>query len=194
MLQITKKSKRDIIMEQAAALFKEQGYPAVSMNDIADKVGVKAASLYNHIKSKEDILQEICFRFAHEYMTQLNRIAQSEQSISHKIAAIIDLHVTLGTHNAAAIIITNYEWKHLSEPYLSDFKAMRKSYEQTFMDIITEGVAKGVLKGIDPTIVMFTVLSALRWIPFWYNDKRGVTIEDLKTNIKTLILKGLEKE
>ncbi len=194
MLQLAKKSKRDNITEQAAALFKERGYSAVSMNDIADKVGVKAASLYNHIKSKEDILQEICFRFAHEYVTQLNGIAQSEHPIPHKIAAIIDLHVTLGTQNAAAIIITNYEWKHLSEPYLSDFKAMRKSYEKTFMDIITEGVAKGVLKNINPTIVMFTVLSALRWIPFWYNDQRGMTIEDLKTNIKTLILKGLEIE
>jgi AcrR family transcriptional regulator len=194
MRQIAKKNKRDIITEQAAALFKERSYPAVSMNDIADKVGVKAASLYNHIKSKEDILQEICFRFAHEYVTQLDEIALSNQSISDKIAAIIDLHVALSTHNAAAIIITNYEWKHLSEPYLSDFKAMRKSYEKTFMDIITEGVAKGVLKNIDPTIVMFTVLSALRWIPFWYNDKRGVTIEDLKNNIKTLIIKGLEIE
>ena len=192
MLKDIQKSKRDIITEMAAALFKERGYAAVSMNDIAEKVGMRAASLYNHIKSKEDILQDICFRFAHEYVTQLNIIAQSDMTASDKIAAIIDLHVTLSTQDSAAIIITNYEWKHLSEPYLSDFKTLRKSYEKQFLDIITEGMQNGILRNIDPNVVMFSILSALRWIPFWYNESRGVTVDDLKSNIKTLILKGLE--
>ena len=194
MVKEIKKTKRDNITAEAATLFKERGFAATTMRDIAGKVGMEAASLYNHVKSKDDILQEICFRFANEYLSALDKISQKVGSSAKKIEAIIDLHVTLSTEDAAAIIITNYEWKHLPEPHFTDFKIMRKSYEKKILDIITEGVKDGSLKNIDPQVVMFTILSALRWIPFWYREERGVSPIDLKRNIKTLILKGLQSD
>ena len=38
------------IISVASTLFKEKGYSAVTMRDIAKVMGIKAASLYNHIK------------------------------------------------------------------------------------------------------------------------------------------------
>jgi TetR/AcrR family transcriptional regulator, cholesterol catabolism regulator len=191
MIAEIKKSRRDYILEEAAKLFKERGYAATTMRDLAEKLDIKAASLYNHIASKEDILKEICFTFAHEYVSQLNKIDGMTVSAAQKIEAVIDLHVSLSTQDAAAIIITNYEWKHLPEPDLTTFKTLRKSYEKQFLDIITEGVESKMLRNIDPKVVMFTILSALRWIPFWYREERGVSPDDLKNNIKTLILNGV---
>ena len=52
-------SRKDEIIKTAAKLFKEKGYSAVTMRDIATAMGMKAASLYNHIKSKQEILKEI---------------------------------------------------------------------------------------------------------------------------------------
>ena len=192
--QVIKKTRRDVILEEAAKLFKNRGYAATTMRDLAEKLDIKAASLYNHIDSKETILKEICFTFAHEYVSQLNEIDSRGVSASQKIEAVIDLHVSLSTQDSAAIIITNYERKHLPEPHLTEFKAMRKTYEKQFSDIITEGVESAALRNIDPQVVMFTILSALRWIPFWYREERGVSPDDLKRNIKTLILNGLEKK
>ena len=45
-------SRKDVIVTKAAALFREKGFKAASMRDLAEAVGVEAASLYNHIKSK----------------------------------------------------------------------------------------------------------------------------------------------
>jgi TetR/AcrR family transcriptional regulator, cholesterol catabolism regulator len=191
MIAEIKKSRRDYILEEAAKLFKERGYAATTMRDLAEKLDIKAASLYNHIASKEEILTEICFTFAHEYVSQLDKIDSMTVSAAQKIEAVIDLHVSMSTQDAAAIIITNYEWKHLPEPDLSTFKALRKRYEKQFLDIITEGVESKMLRDIDPQVVMFTILSALRWIPFWYREERGVSPDDLKRNIKALILNGL---
>ena len=42
-------------------MFKDKGFAASSMRDLAETVGIEAASLYNHIKSKSEILQEIIF-------------------------------------------------------------------------------------------------------------------------------------
>lgn len=64
------KEKRDtkkIILEKALELFADKGYEAVSVADIADAVGIKAPSLYNHYKGKQEIfdsiLAEMCLRY-----------------------------------------------------------------------------------------------------------------------------------
>ena len=44
------------IITIASALFKDKGFSAVTMRDIAKAMGIKAASLYNHIKNKEEII------------------------------------------------------------------------------------------------------------------------------------------
>jgi len=53
-------TKKEVIIEKASKLFKEKGFGASSMRDLAIHVGVEAASLYNHIQSKSEILQAIC--------------------------------------------------------------------------------------------------------------------------------------
>jgi AcrR family transcriptional regulator len=58
-------TKKEAVVEAAAQLFYKKGYNATSMRDLAELLGVEAASLYNHIKSKPDILHDICFEVAY---------------------------------------------------------------------------------------------------------------------------------
>ncbi|SHO51541.1 TetR/AcrR family transcriptional regulator [Anaerocolumna xylanovorans] len=54
---------KETILEKALALFSVKGYDGVSMSDIADAVGIKAASIYKHYSGKEDIFYTIVQRF-----------------------------------------------------------------------------------------------------------------------------------
>jgi len=72
-IQIDKDSTRkDVIIKAAAQLFREKGYKAASMRDLAEKVGVEAASLYNHIRSKTELLHDICFNVANAFWEHIN--------------------------------------------------------------------------------------------------------------------------
>ena len=48
-----------VILEEAVKLFARDGYEAVSVEMIAEAVGIKAPSLYKHYKSKRDIFDHI---------------------------------------------------------------------------------------------------------------------------------------
>lgn len=50
---------KDRILEEALALFSENGYDGTGVEQIAEKVGIKAPSLYKHFKGKEDIMNAL---------------------------------------------------------------------------------------------------------------------------------------
>lgn len=63
-------------MREALALFCQKGYDAVTVAQIADAVGIKAPSLYNHFKSKQGIfdaiLHEMHLRYQHHVKSSMN--------------------------------------------------------------------------------------------------------------------------
>ena len=82
-------SKREIIIAQAAKLFRQKGYKAASMREIATAVGVEAASLYNHINSKNDLLTAICFDVAHRYTDNIEKIENEDCPVLSKIEKLL---------------------------------------------------------------------------------------------------------
>ena len=85
-MEITvKKSRKEQIAEKATGLFQERGYAATSMRDLAQAMGSEAASLYSHIKSKEEILQKICFRMAGEFFNGWEEVALENNSQAEKM-------------------------------------------------------------------------------------------------------------
>ena len=52
-------STKDRILDEALTLFAENGYDGTGVEQIAEKVGIKAPSLYKHYKGKEDILSAL---------------------------------------------------------------------------------------------------------------------------------------
>lgn len=53
-------ARRQQVIDAAAATFARTGYQGASTRAIADTLGIKVASLYFHIASKEEALAEIC--------------------------------------------------------------------------------------------------------------------------------------
>src|ERR1051325_4646194 len=90
-------TRKDVIIAKAAKLFREKGFSATSMRDLAEHVGVEAASLYNHISSKAEILQEICFKTANNFMSHIEEV-DATPNMQHEIVSCLkaDLLQDLG--------------------------------------------------------------------------------------------------
>lgn len=187
------KPKKKIIIEEAAHIINEKGYVGMTMRDLATRVGIEAASLYNHIQSKEQILNFICFKLADTYTSAMTEIEDSQESIPEKIQSLIQLHVKINAESATLASVMNDEWRHLSEPELSRFLNLRRSYEQRFLNIIEEGIDTNLLQCDDSKITLYTILSSMRWLQHWYNENRHISIETIQQNITNFLMNGLIK-
>jgi AcrR family transcriptional regulator len=111
-------SRKDIIVSKAATLFREKGYKAASMRDLAEAVGVEAASLYNHIKSKSELLHELVFNVANRFMVKLDEIESENISSLEKMEKILRFHIDEMINHYEEVYVNDTEWKHLILIYL----------------------------------------------------------------------------
>jgi TetR/AcrR family transcriptional regulator, cholesterol catabolism regulator len=192
---ITKKSteKKQLIVSVAANLFRSKGFAASTMRELADEVGVEAASLYNHIGSKNEMLQTICFTVAQAFTTHLQTIQNSKSSNTQKLESIIRFHITLMINSFNEVYVANHEWKHLKEPDLSNFLLERRNYEKDFISIMEAGIVKKEFKPLNPYVMMLTILSAVRGLEFWHRHKKNVSLTILENDMVTHLLYGLKK-
>jgi len=193
MVKTKKSAKRELILAEAAKLFKDRGYSGTSMRDLAGQVGMEAASMYNHIKSKDELLDTICFRISDTYISQLAEIERTAIPYGEKIKSLVRLHIRLMVEDSAAVSVANHDWKYLPEPRLTEFKQARKNYEKGFAALIEAGIEAGEFRPVNVSVALFTVLSAVRWVELWYRPGRGLTADELESNILTVLLGGLEQ-
>jgi AcrR family transcriptional regulator len=186
-------TKKEIIIEKAARLFREKGFGAASMRDIAETVGVEAASLYNHIQSKSEILQAICFKIANEFISHLEEMERSGEPNLKKMETIIRFHIRMMLEQYEYVYISDHEWRHLPEPYLSNFLNQRRSYRKRLGDIIEAGIEKNEMKTIEPYVAVLTILSAISGIESWQRSRKSTSAETLEANMMKYLIEGLKR-
>lgn len=187
-------SRKEQVIRSAAELFREKGYAAASMRDLAQKLGIEAASLYSHIKSKEEILHSLCFDMATEFRKSLEEVEKQKATSSEKLKKGIIGHIQVMAKDLTASAVFMNEHRHLSQPHLRDFLLLRINYINRFKDIIEEGVNNGEFKtNIDKKLAVMTLFSSLNWMPMWYDPSSNIDPLSLGQQLADMLVNGLKK-
>ena len=187
-------SKKDVIIKKAASLFRKKGFKGTSMRELAENIGVEASSLYNHIGSKSELLQHICFKVANDFMLQLHETDKSEISTTQKLEKLIRFHIHMMMDGYDEVFVANHEWKQLEEPFLSNFLTQRKLYESRMIELVKKGILQKEFKNIHPHVAVFTILSAVRGLELWQRHKKNVSIKEIETNMINHLLYGIANQ
>lgn len=191
---ISNLSRKEQVIRKAAELFKEKGYAAASMRDLAQLLGIEAASLYSHIKSKEEILRSLCFDMATEFRKSLEEVEKEPASASEKLKKGIIGHIQVMAKDLTASAVFMNEHRHLSQPYLRDFLLLRINYINRFKSIIEEGMRSGEFKNsIDKKLAVMTLFSSLNWMPMWYDPGSAIDPQQLGYQLADMLVNGLKK-
>jgi AcrR family transcriptional regulator len=188
-----KASKKEFILKKAAQMFREKGFAATSMRDLAETVGIEAASLYNHIRSKNEMLESICFDVANRFTIFMDELESGNQGTIKKIETLLRFHIKQMIETFEEVIVCDREWKHLDEPYLSNFHNQRRSYRKRFAAIIEEGISKNEVKKIDAPTAVLIMLHSVNGIESWHRSTAKISAKDLEDNMVLIMVDGLRK-
>jgi len=182
---------KTVILEKAAGLFKTKGFAATSMRELASELGIEAPSLYNHIGSKDELLQEICFKVANSFILHLTKVENLDQSIIRKVELLIRFHIKMTLENFDEVFVANHEWRNLQEPYLKKNLTLRRNYEKRLVSLIQNGIEKKEFSKINPQVAALTILAALRSLEFWQRHKKNISEKTLEDTIVHQLLNGI---
>lgn len=185
-------TKKEVIVEAATRLFREKGFKAASMRDLAEAVGVEAASLYNHIQSKEELLQEICFKVANAFNQQCEAMENSGLGCIQQVEGMLRFHIRMMFEYYEMVIVADRDWKHLSEPYLSNYHNQRRNYRKRLAGIIENGIANAEVKHVDAPTVVLIMLHAVNGIESWHRSKEKISAKQLEENMVLILIEGLK--
>jgi AcrR family transcriptional regulator len=185
-------NRKEQIVEIATRLFHEKGYNATSMRSLAEQMGMEAASLYNHISGKDELLQQICFGMATHYNAHLEQVENEPLSPVQRVEKMVRFHLGMMLTHFEEVYVTNRDWKHLKEPLLGNFLQQRKAYEKRFAQLVQQAIDAGEVKPLHPHAAVLTILSAVRGIEFWQRNPRNISAEQIEEDMVRILLDGLK--
>lgn len=182
---------RDEILEAAAQIFREKGFHAASMQDIAEAVNLQKASLYYHVSSKQEILLALLDQALDLLIERMQQVLAQPLSPDEKIrqAMCAYLQAMLEHRDLAAVLLL--EHRSLEPQFQARHTPRRDRFERQWRDLINEGRDIGVFECSDPSLASRFVLGVLNWTITWYRPDGKLSPSDIAEQFADLFLRGL---
>jgi len=182
---------RQQILEAAAQIFREKGFHAASMQEIADAVCLRKASLYHHFSSKQEILVEILALAMDLLIERLTDITTQDASPEAKLREAIHCYadVLTGERDLAAVLLL--EFRSVSGPFRDRHIPRRDHFEKLWRDLIQDGITQGVFAPVEPSLAVKMVVGSLNWMITWYRPDGPMSAEEIAGRFAATYINGL---
>jgi TetR/AcrR family transcriptional regulator, cholesterol catabolism regulator len=182
----------DRLLVLAAALFREKGYSATTTRELAGQLGIQKASLYHHIRSKEDLLFEISVESLKQ-ITETVSAARDNATPAGRLAAMIAAHLETALRDQDMHTTMLIELRCLSAPRQAQVRERRDAYQELLRGVIREDQAAGRLRTDIPAgYLTLSLLNLLNWTIFWYDSGGPRSASDLASMMSTIFADGTQ--
>jgi len=190
--QIRKKRDlaRERITKMATKIFAEKGYHAGTLDDVARQLDVTRASLYYHVKNKEDLLKDICNNFMKVALKNSKEILNSDLSSREKLQEFIRDQVIAAATRKELFIVMFEQASALNNKTYKKLKIQMRDYDQILIEILEKGVKEGIFKINDIRLASFLILGACFWTYRWFYSGGRSTPEQIADEVLTLFENG----
>ena len=185
--------ERDIVAT-AARLFKEKGYRATTLEDIAAAVGMLKGSLYYYIRSKEELLYLVVRDPIREVYSELEAIVAADLPFTEKIAQAIANHMTVFHVHYPHIAVYLHDYRHLMDKLEQNVIETPKQYQRLWDTLLRQGIAAGEIRDdVDVTMAGYALLGMCNWAYRWYNPAGRLSPQEVADVFTKIALQGLTR-
>jgi len=186
-------NKHEQIFAEAVRIFREKGYHATSMRNIADAVGLQKASLYHYIPSKEALLFKIFERSSGALTQQLEAISASRDSPPDKLRRAIESHLIALCDQLDIYTVYLSERRALTDRYHAKVRAEGEKHARLIEQILQEGIARRDFRVMDTKMVALAILGMCNWLYQWYAPDGRLTPRQIAAIFAEVVIGGLAR-
>jgi AcrR family transcriptional regulator len=184
--------RRAEILHAALRAFRERGYHATTLADIAAHLGIRKTALYHYFRDKEAILYACHRESCAEVCGLLAEAGRRHVTASGQLAWIIREHVRVMTDTLGGSPLA-FEVTALSPAHQAGIIAARDEYEQGLRALIVRGMAEGEFRTVNPKTAAFAILGAINWIARWYRPEGSLHAAELGDEFAAHLVGGLAR-
>jgi AcrR family transcriptional regulator len=176
----------EAIRAAAFTQFAERGYPVVTVRDIMKACGLTQGALYNHFKSKDELLHDIIA----STQAELERICQQAvagagDDPAAKLAAFVRVYVVRHCRLRVEALVANREISWLDATRVADIRRSRRAIRGILVGILTQGVQQGAFHPpeidgrIDLKAIAMALLDQCTHVSMWYGPGGELSEEQM---------------
>lgn len=157
------------MVEASRDLFADRGYRSTSMKDIAERLGVRAPSLYNHVSSKQELLVAIMDTAMDRALSALDGALAGVDDETEALRRATESLVLDFLRFPAEVTICNTEVRSLDTAHRAAIVAKRDAYAARVREIIERGCSAGTFTTRSPQLAAFAVLELGNGAKSWFH-------------------------
>lgn len=185
------------IISLSISLFAKKGYTETTMTDIGRAVGMKAASLYAHISSKNELLVSICDDMEERLAVIVEEISSSEEEALVNFRKFVIHHITEVSRNQEQYFVFLKYWKAVDKKNQRKYQKSYEKYAHCLGTLLTNLlVRKHSSPCFNENYVQIIILQILNHLPRWITVENPTAeqIEQTADLFITRFLHGLKQQ
>ncbi|MGH6968387.1 MAG: TetR/AcrR family transcriptional regulator [Stellaceae bacterium] len=181
------------IIDAVAAVFAARGYHGASTQDVADRLGMRQASLYYYFPSKEAALEQVCLRSVGDFVERAQAIAGGPGRAADKLAMIIRGHLAPVEERGDYVRCFLRERRFLPRASARRIGRVARRYEAILQGVIEAGIAAGELRrDLDPRLATLALLGMCNAAMEWYGREPNASLGRIADAFAALAIGGMK--
>lgn len=160
----------EAIRAAAVTLIAARGYEAMTLRELARRVGVQPGTIYRYFPGKSKLLVALLVEHLEFLLARWEAERPQGGSALAQLRAFVDFHVRFHTLRRQEAFVANMELRSLSSGERRKVVALRRRYEDILTSILTAGEAEGCFTVPEPRIAAFAILAMLTGVGSWYQE------------------------
>ena len=185
-----KKGRKEEIINVAANLFSQKSYHDVTMDQIAEQVGVAKGTIYLYFDSKENLYLEILEDTYEEIESILEKEIAKDDSAPKKLKKMLRLIFTFYLQHIDVLRILSRDETHLIREHFEFTEHWRLRRIKLYQKILEKGIKEGSFRPANTKLTALIIFGLVRSVMFFYQtDKNaGEIAEEVYSMISDGIL------
>ena len=186
-------TRREELLELAAAMFAERGLRATTVRDIADAAGILSGSLYHHFSSKEEMVDEVLRSFLDWLFDRYQLIIDTEPNPLARLEGLFMASFDAIEHHHAEVVIYQDEAKRLSgQERFAYIDELNRRQRKMWVDLLNQGIDQGYFAPDINVDLVYRFIRDTTWVSVrWYQPGGPLTAEQVGRQYLSIVLGGI---